>query len=62
MKRFPDGAQSLDDTGKLLALHLGLRHEQAVVEWCEEALQTLQPAASCNNVTMIGTAPRKTTE
>ena len=62
MKRFPDGAQSLDDTGKLLALHLGLRHEQAVVEWCEEALQTLQPAASCNNVTMIGTAARKTTE
>jgi DNA-binding PadR family transcriptional regulator len=62
MKRFPDGAQSLDDTGKLLALHLGLRHEQAVVEWCEEALQTLQPAASGNNVTMIGTAPRKTTE
>jgi DNA-binding PadR family transcriptional regulator len=62
MKRFPDGAQSLDDTGKLLALHLGLRHEQAVVEWCEEALQTLQPAASGNNVTMIGTAARKTTE
>jgi DNA-binding PadR family transcriptional regulator len=62
MKRFPDGAQSLDDTGKLLALHLGLRHEQAVVEWCEEALQTLQPAASGNNVTMIGTTPRKTTE
>jgi hypothetical protein len=44
-KRFPRGAESLDDTGKLLALHLGLRHERAVVEWCEEALQTLQPGA-----------------
>ena len=41
-KRFPQGSGSLDDTGKLLALRLGLRHERAVVEWCEEALQTLQ--------------------
>jgi len=53
-KRFPDGAQTLDDTGKLLALHLGLRHERAVVEWCEEALQTLQPGADGTNVTAIG--------
>ena len=53
-KRFPDGAQTLDDTGKLLALHLGLRHERAVVEWCEEALQTLQPGAGGTNVTVIG--------
>jgi len=62
MKRFPHGAQSLDDTGKLLALQLGLRHERAVVEWCEEALQTLQPAASGhggNNVTPIGGAQRE---
>jgi hypothetical protein len=42
-KRFPHGAESLDDTGKLLALRLGLRHERAVLQWCEEALQTLQP-------------------
>src|SRR5246500_1140383 len=28
MKRFPDGAQSLDDTGKLLALHLGFGHQE----------------------------------
>src|SRR5215468_2742221 len=39
-KRFPHGAESLDDTGKLLALRLGLRHERAVLQWCEEALQT----------------------
>ena len=57
MKRFPNGAKSLDDTGKLLALHLGLRHERMVVEWCEEALQTLQPVAS-GNVTPIGGEPR----
>jgi DNA-binding PadR family transcriptional regulator len=40
-KRFPQGAQNLADTGKLLALRLGLRHERAVVEWCEEALEIL---------------------
>jgi DNA-binding PadR family transcriptional regulator len=40
-KRFPHGAQNLADTGKLLGLRLGLRHERAVVEWCEEALETL---------------------
>ncbi|HLG80380.1 MAG TPA: PadR family transcriptional regulator [Bradyrhizobium sp.] len=58
-KRFPNGAESLDDTGKLLALHLGLRHERAVVEWCEEALQTLQPGASASNVTAMGSGRRE---
>ena len=61
-KRFPDGARTLDDTGKLLALHLGLRHERAVVEWCEEALQTLQPPASGNDVTSVNRASRKSNE
>jgi len=41
VKRFPHGAESLADLGKLLALRLGLRHERAVVEWCEESLDTL---------------------
>lgn len=59
-KRFPHGAGTLDDTGKLLALHLGLRHERAVVEWCEEALQTLQPAAGGIGVTVIGENRRET--
>jgi DNA-binding PadR family transcriptional regulator len=58
-KRFPNGAGSLDDTGKLLALHLGLRHERAVVEWCEEALQTLQPPAAGTSVTPIGGRPHE---
>ncbi len=40
-KRFPEGTASPADTGKLLALRLGVRHERVVVEWCEEALQAL---------------------
>lgn len=53
-KRFPQGATSLADTGKLLALRLGLRHESAVVEWCEEALDTLTRGVSGANVTPVG--------
>ena len=40
-KRFPEGTAPLAHLGKLLALHLGVRHERAVVEWCEEALEAL---------------------
>ncbi len=58
-KRFPQGAESLDDTGKLLALRLGLRHERAVVEWCEEALQTLQGTDRPANVTPISESQRE---
>lgn len=53
-KRFPQGATSLADAGKLLALRLGLRHESAVVEWCEEALDTLTRGVSGANVTPVG--------
>ena len=31
-KRFPEGAASLADTGKLLLLRMGLRHERSVAE------------------------------
>ena len=45
-KLFPDGkATSVADTGKLLGLRLGLRHEQVVAEWCEEALEVLSAMA-----------------
>jgi len=44
-KRFPQGTASPADTGKLLCLRMGLRHERAVAEWCEEALETLSAAA-----------------
>ena len=52
-KRFPHGAQNLADTGKLLGLRLGLRHERAVVEWCEEALDTLTGQSDAANVVGI---------
>jgi len=41
VKRFPQSTASTADKGKLLALRMGLRYEHAVVEWCQEALQTL---------------------
>jgi DNA-binding PadR family transcriptional regulator len=40
-KRFPDGTASAADTGKLLGLRIGLRHERMVAEWCEEAINAL---------------------
>src|ERR1700755_1969227 len=40
-KRFPDGTASAADMGKLLNLRIGLRHEQMVAEWCEEAIAAL---------------------
>ena len=40
-KRFPHGIAPPADLGKLLGLRLGVRHEQAVVDWCEEALNSL---------------------
>ena len=49
-KRFPHGATSLADTGKLLGLRIGHRHERQVAEWCEEALQSLSAIAAPTNV------------
>src|SRR6201990_3617133 len=40
-KRFPDGTASPADMGKLLGLRIGLKHEQMVAEWCEEAIAAL---------------------
>jgi hypothetical protein len=40
-KRFPDGVAPPADVGKLLALRVGLAHERAVAEWCEEAIEAL---------------------
>ena len=58
-KRFPDGTAPHADLGKLLNLRLGVRHERAVVEWCEEALETLSKDASTSNVTAIAAPPRE---
>lgn len=56
-KRFPQGAVSTGETGKLLALRAGLRYERAVAEWCEEALLTL--SANATNVTPITGRPAR---
>ena len=58
-KRFPEGAASSADTGKLLVLRMGLRHERAVVEWCEEALDTLSAGANNTSVTPINGGQRE---
>jgi DNA-binding PadR family transcriptional regulator len=52
-KRFPQGAASPAETGRLLLLRMGLRHERAVSEWCEEALQTLSADFGTAKVTPI---------
>ena len=49
-KRFPQGTASPADTGKLLLLHMGLRHERSVAEWCEEAIDALSAISSRTNV------------
>ena len=58
-KRFPDGTAAHADLGKLLNLRLGVRHERAVVEWCEEALEVLATGTTASNVTSIGEGPRE---
>jgi DNA-binding PadR family transcriptional regulator len=52
-KRFPHGAVTTADTGKLLGLRLGLRYERTVAEWCEEALLTLSADTDRANVMSI---------
>jgi DNA-binding PadR family transcriptional regulator len=52
-KRFPQGTASPGDTGKLLNLKLGLRHERMVAEWCEEAIDTLSALAGKGNVVAL---------
>jgi DNA-binding PadR family transcriptional regulator len=49
-KRFPSGTATPPDTGKLLLLHIGLRHERTVAEWCEEAIDALSAISGRTNV------------
>jgi len=60
-KRFPEGTADVADLGKLLALRLGVRHERAVVEWCEEALQALPAGTSNASATPIEGGQREGT-
>jgi DNA-binding PadR family transcriptional regulator len=57
-KRFPHGAASPADTGKLLGLRMGLRYQRAVAEWCEEALDTLSACANGTSITPISSSQR----
>jgi DNA-binding PadR family transcriptional regulator len=59
-KRFPQGTASAADTGKLLLLRMGLRHERNVAEWCEEALDTLPAGAGGGSITPIEGTRRET--
>ena len=52
-KRFPEGTAPPADLGKLLNLRLGVRHERAVVEWCEEALEALSTGIDGGNAAPI---------
>jgi DNA-binding PadR family transcriptional regulator len=58
-KRFSQETTSPAETGRLLLLRMGLRHERAVSEWCEEALQTLSTGIHATNVTLISGSKRE---
>ena len=58
-KRFPQGAASTADIGKLLGLRIGLRHERMVAEWCEEAIEALSALAHRGNVVPLEDAKRE---
>lgn len=45
-KRFPDGTTPPADLGKWLILRIGMSHERAVAEWCEEAIEALSALSS----------------
>jgi DNA-binding PadR family transcriptional regulator len=56
-RHYSGKALSLSQTGRLLGLRMGLRYEQACVEWCQEALQSL-PESTGAAITSI-TSRRK---
>ena len=57
-KRFPDGTASPADMGQLLNLRIGLRHEQMVAEWCEEAITALSEISGANTVVPLASGAR----
>jgi DNA-binding PadR family transcriptional regulator len=59
-KLFPDGkATSVADTGKLLGLRIGLRHERTVAEWCEEAIEALSAISRPAGVLLLEDSRRE---
>ena len=57
-RHFSGETLSLSQTGRLLGLRMGLRYEQACIEWCQEALQAL-PASSGAAITAINAMPAR---
>src|SRR5581483_6152682 len=57
-KRFPDGTASPADTGKLLGLRIGLKHEQMVAEWCEEAISALSAISASADIVQLDAGTR----
>ena|SRR5450631_2197450 len=51
-RHYSGKALNLSQTGRLLGLKMGLRYEQACIEWCQEALQLL-PAATGAAITPL---------
>ena len=49
-KRFPQEIAPPADIGKLLSLKVGMRHERAAAQWCEEAIEALSALAGKSNV------------
>jgi hypothetical protein len=45
--------------GKLLGLRIGLRHEQMVAEWCEEAIAALSAISGTAGIVQLETGTRK---
>ena len=45
-RHYSGKASSLAQTGRLLGLRMGLRYEQACLEWCQDALRSLPVSAA----------------
>src|SRR5579871_3359969 len=59
-KRFPDGTASPADMSKLLGLRIGLRHEQMVAEWCEEAISALSAISASADIVQLDATRKET--
>jgi hypothetical protein len=60
-KRFPNDTAAPADMGKLLGLRIGLRHEQMVAQWCEEAITALSALTGPTAVTPLASHKSEST-
>lgn len=52
-RHYSGKALSLPQTGRLIGLRMGLRYEQACIEWCEDALQSLPRSSGAAAVSSL---------